>query len=140
MNPPLPADAIRPTTHQQIVVVALSVLLLLFIIYLVRRRAIREEYSILWLGAGIFMVIATVFYDIILFITHLLGAVTPTTAVFLLGIFFLVVLNIQMTVVLSRQTANINRIARELALLGEQLARAEHDGRRMENEGQSLPR
>jgi len=124
MNPP-PTDALRLTTHQQLVVVILSILLLLFIVYLVRRRAIREEYSILWLAAGIFIVIATVFYDVTIFIARLFGAVAPTTAVFSLGILFLVVLNIQMTVVLSRQTAQINRMTRELALLSERLEQVE---------------
>jgi len=124
MNPPS-ADAFRLTTHQQVAVVTLSVLLLLFVLHLVRRRAIREEYSILWLSAGILLVIATLFYDVTLFVTRLLGAVAPATGVFLVAIFFLVVLNIQITVVISRQTAKINRLVRELAFFDERIERLE---------------
>jgi len=122
---PLSVEAGRLTTHQQVVVVVLSVLLLLFIIHMVRRRAIREEYSVLWLAAGILVVLATVFYSVTLALTHLFGAVAPTTAVFLLSILFLVVLNIQITVVLSRQTTQIHRLSQELALLNERLEQAE---------------
>jgi len=126
MTPP-PPEALRLTPHQQVVVVTLSALLLLFIIYMVRRRTIREEYSILWLAAGVLVFLATVFYDLTLLVTRLFGAVAPTTAAFLLGILFLVVLNIQLTVVLSRQTAHINRLAQEVALLSHRLERVESE-------------
>jgi len=119
------AEVGRITAHQQIAVVILSLLLLIFIIYMVRRRSIREEFSILWLAAGILAVAATVFYGVTLAITHLFGAVAPTTIVFLFGILFLVVLNIQLTVVLSRQTTQIHRLTQELGLLAERLERAE---------------
>jgi len=124
MNPSS-APNVHLTSHQEIVVVALSLLLLAFVIYMVRRRAIREEYSILWLAAGAVAVVLTVFYDLTVAVARLLGAVVPTTVVFLLGILFLVVLNIQMTVVLSRQRTQINRLAKELALLSEKRERGE---------------
>ena len=48
-----------PTPHQQVFAVIAAVVLLGFIVVLVRRRTIREEYSLLWLVTGIGILVLT---------------------------------------------------------------------------------
>ena len=50
------------------------------------RRKLMEEYSWLWLLTGVFLVTLTLWYGLLLKITNLIGAVVPTSALFLLGL------------------------------------------------------
>lgn len=105
------------TSHQRLFAVITSVTVFLFIIELVRRRRLREEYSWLWLLTGGTMLVLVIWYGLLLFITRLIGAVSPVTTLLLFSLLFLLAIAIHYSVIISKLTTQIKNLAQELALL-----------------------
>src|SRR3989304_2631495 len=80
--------------QQRIFAVSISILLFIVIIDLVRRRRLREELSWLWLLTGAGVILLAIWYDLLNLITRVIGAVLPTTTLFLFGGIFFMVINL----------------------------------------------
>lgn len=109
------------TPTQQTFAVIASLLTLGVIVELVRRRRLREEYSWLWLLTGVSMVVLASWYGLIEGITHLIGAVTPTTTLFVFALLFLLIVSVHFSVVISRLSQQVRRLVQELAILEAEL-------------------
>ncbi len=117
------------TPTQRIFAVLTSVATLAFIVELVRRRRLKEEYSWLWIGTGAGMIVLSAWYGLIEWITRAIGAVTVTTTLFLFGLLFLLVISVHVTTVISKLTQQVRRLAQEIAILSAERdqAGAEHE-------------
>lgn len=102
---------------QKIFAIIASSLLLLLIVELVRRRKMREEYSFLWIVTGVMILVLTVWYDLLVALTHLIGAVLPTTTLFIFGMIFLVLILIHFSIRISDFASKIEELAQEVAML-----------------------
>lgn len=91
--------------------------LFVIIIELVRRRKMREEYSLLWLLSGAVICILSLWYDALAWITRLVGAVYPPSTLFFFGLIFLAVINIFYSVKLSKLSGELKNLAQKIALL-----------------------
>ncbi len=103
--------------HQKIFALITSVVIFVFIIEMLRRRKLKEEYSWLWILTGIGMIILVFWYKLLVIITNLIGAVTPTTTLFLFSNLFLLVLSIHYSIIISKLTHQIKDVSQEIALL-----------------------
>ncbi len=103
--------------RQKVLAILLSVGLLIVIFELVRRRKLREEYSWLWMLTGAVVFVLAIWHDLLLFMTHLVGAALPASTLFFFGIFFLVLINLYFSVKVSTLTSQIKKIAQKLAIL-----------------------
>lgn len=103
--------------RQQVVFLVLTGLLLLVILELVRRRRLRVEYSWVWLVAGASIVALILRYDVLVKLTEAVGAVVPTSTLFMLCILFLAALCLDFSVRLSTLTRQVKELTQELALL-----------------------
>ena len=117
------------TPTQRVFAILTSIATLAFIVELVRRRRLKEEYSWLWITTGVGMVVLASWYGLIERITHLIGAVTVTTTLFLFALLFLLVINVHFSTVISRLTQQVRRLAQEIAILSAERdqAGAEHE-------------
>ncbi len=105
-------------THtQRIFAIITSVVTLLSIVELVRRRKLKEEYSWLWFLTTVVMVVLSSWYGLIEKLSRLVGAVTPTTTLFLFGLLFLLLISVHFSTVISRLTQQVRRLTQEVALL-----------------------
>jgi hypothetical protein len=102
---------------QQIFAVLISVFLFYFIIDLVRRKRLREEYSWFWMMTGVGILVLALRYDWVVAFTQFIGAGFPTSPLFFFGIIFLLVVNIWIMIELTDLTRKMNALAQELALL-----------------------
>lgn len=100
-----------------IVALVFGVGMLLLIIELVRRRKLLEEYSWLWLVTGSVILLLTLWFDLLMWITHLVGAVTPASTIFLFAFLFLILISLHFSVVISRLTERNKELAQRYALL-----------------------
>lgn len=100
-----------------------SVVSLAVILELVRRRKLREEYSLLWILTAVGMIALASWYGLIELVTHVIGAVTPTTTLFMFALLFLLLISVHFSTVISRLTQQVRRLTQELAILT-----AERDG------------
>ena len=103
--------------RQKVFFLAIAVALLMTIIELVRRRRLRVEYSWVWIASGITIIALILQYDLLIWLTRLVGAVIPTSALFFLCILYLAVLSLNYSVRLSSLSWEVKELAQELALL-----------------------
>jgi hypothetical protein len=105
--------------RQKVAMMIISAFIFFFILDLVRRRRLREEYSWLWLLTSVALFILVLRYSWLQGLTRLIGAVLPTTTLFLGSLIFLFILSVQFSVRISRLTDQLKNLAQENALLGE---------------------
>ncbi len=103
--------------RQKVLAIITSVALLVFIIELVRRKKLREEYSWLWILTGIVIFVLGLWFDLLLSITYFIGAGNPPSTLFFLGLIFLILINIHYSVKISELTNQVKNLAQELAIL-----------------------
>jgi len=128
------------TPTQRVFAVLTSVATLAFIVDLVRRRKLKEEYSWLWIVTAAGMIVLSGWYGLIERVTRLIGAVTVTTTLFLFGLLFLLVISVHFSTVISRLTTQVRRLTQEIAILSaerDQVA-AEH-ARHEQHAGRAPP-
>jgi hypothetical protein len=102
---------------QQIFALLISLATFIFTIEMVRKRRLREEYSVLWLATSIIMFILIVKYEWLMAVTNLIGAVLPTTTLFLGSIIFLMLLCVQFSIKISRLSDQVKDLVQDNALL-----------------------
>ncbi|MBU2488906.1 MAG: DUF2304 domain-containing protein [Proteobacteria bacterium] len=105
------------TPRQKIFALGAGIAIFAVILNLVYRRKLREEYSWLWLLTGLGIILLVAWYDLLVFLTGVIGASLPTTTLFLTGIIFLVLINIHYSIKISALTDQVRTLAREMALL-----------------------
>ena len=103
--------------QQKIFAVTMSVLILGLIVYLVKKQRLREEYSWLFLLTGFLILLLVIWYDLLRYITDLIGAVTATTTLFLFGIIFLVLIALHFAVKISNLSDQVKNLAQKLSLM-----------------------
>lgn len=105
------------TVQQQIFSILVSLAVFFFTIDLVRKKRLREEYSLLWLGTSVLMIVLIIRYEWLLALTRLIGAVLPTTTLFLCSILFLILLAVQFSMKISALSNQVKDLVQENALL-----------------------
>ena len=112
----------------RVVAVLVSVVLTAVVLQLVRRRALREEYTPIWLGvAGAFLLVSLRF-DLLRSLTRAIGAWTPSSTLFFLGELFLLAICLNFAVRLSRASVQLKNLGQELAILRARLDASKDDG------------
>lgn len=97
-----------------------SITFLLFIIELVRKNKILERYSLLWIFMSIVLLILSSSPIFINTIAKRLDIMNPPSLLFLFGLVYLLIYNLHITTVISKQSEKITRLAQELALMKHQ--------------------
>ncbi|GAB4289571.1 MAG: hypothetical protein Kow0090_02290 [Myxococcota bacterium] len=103
--------------RQQQFAIFMAAALLVVIVELVRRRRLKIEYSWLWLFTGAAILILVLRYEALIWFTDLIGAVLPTTTLFIFAFFFLILLMLHFSVKTTAYDEQIKKLAQELALL-----------------------
>ncbi|MEW6172615.1 MAG: DUF2304 domain-containing protein [Bacillota bacterium] len=101
--------------------VTVSAALLYLILDLIRRRHLKEKYALLWLATALVLLVFAANRSLVEVLAHVLGIYYAPSALFLLGFLFILALNLQYSVALSRQSERVVRLAQEVALLRQQL-------------------
>lgn len=101
----------------KIVALVISIGMMLLIVELVRRRKLREEYSWLWLLTGSVIIVLMMWFDLLKWTTHLIGAIKPSSAIFFLAFLFLFIISLHFSVVISKLTDRNKELAQKYALL-----------------------
>jgi len=103
--------------QQQIFALIVSALVFVIVIDMVRKRRLREEYSVLWLLTSVLMFVLVFRYEWLVALTDLIGAGLPTTTLFLFSIIFLMLLSVQFCIKISQLTNQVKNLSQENALM-----------------------
>ncbi len=116
-----------------LVTIAISIGALIFVLELVRRRRLREEYSLLWLAIAFAMLVFSFWRDLLHGLAATVGIAYPPNLLFMLAILFVFLLMLYFSTVITRLTQENKEIAQEVALLRHELERLrEQDGQQQQ--------
>lgn len=110
-----------PDPKAQITGVILSVALIVFILELVRRRRLREEYSLLWILTGLVIMVFAVWETGQELLSGLIGIAYPPSTMFLFGLVFIVFLLLHFSTVISKLAEQNKTLAQKIAILEEDI-------------------
>lgn len=105
----------------QLVAIVVSVVLLVTVLELVRRRKLVEEYSLLWILGSFAILALSIWRGMLDFAARQLGVFYPPSLLLLLVIVIVFVALLWLSVVLSRQRKQIDRLMEETAILGAEI-------------------
>ena len=91
--------------------------LLVYILEMVRRRRLREEYSILWLFGSVVILVLSLKQDWLISLARAVGIAYPPSFLFLVGILFILLILINFSIAISRLHQMNKKMAQEIALM-----------------------
>lgn len=101
--------------------IAFSIIFLLVVIELVRKNKLQERYSLLWILMSIVLLVLSSTPIIINTLADWLSIKNPPSFLFLFGLVYLLLYNLHLTTVVSKQTEKTTRLAQEVALLKQEI-------------------
>jgi hypothetical protein len=135
MIPTLLAAAQDPKVHltaqTRILAAVIAVAFMLMILELIRRDRLQERFSVVWFIAGLGMLAGAIFPGLLTGVADLMGVRDTNVALFSIILLLLLGLALNFSVIMSRQAAQITRLAQEQALekAREQAKSAENGGK-----------
>jgi hypothetical protein len=119
------------TSQTRILAAAIAVAFMAMILELIRRDKLQERYSVVWFVAGLGMLAGAAFPGLLGVVADLMGVRDTNVALFSIIMLLLLGLALNFSVIMSRQAAQITRLAQERALeKARQEGAAERDGDR----------
>jgi len=110
------ADHVSLTSQTRIIAAALAILFMVWILDLIRRDRLQERYSVIWFVAGLAMLAGAAFPGLLKFVADLMGVRDTNVALFSIVLLLLLGLALNFSVIMSRQAAQITRLAQERAI------------------------
>lgn len=101
----------------QVILFLSTVLFFVFIIQVTRKKRLNYKLTILWLICSIFLVILSIFPQIVVYISKLLHIETAVNALFLIFIFLLLIINFFISIELSILQSKVIILVQENGLL-----------------------
>ncbi len=106
------------STNLRIIAIVGSLGLLLFIIELVRRHRLKEEYSVLWVTTAVVLLLLAVWSGLLRSLTHAIGAISQASTLYFFGLIFVIFLLLHFSVRVSQLEKRVTAMIQEVALLG----------------------
>jgi hypothetical protein len=108
--------------------VGASILALVFVLELVRRRRLREEYSLLWLFTAFVMLVLASWRDLLHGLASLVGIAYPPNLLFLAAVLFILLILLYFSTIITRLTHENKDLAQQMALLRYEVERLSERG------------
>lgn len=118
-------------SRTRIVAIAGALLLLFLIVDLVRRRRLKEEYSVLWVITALALLVLASWYELLEKITNAIGGVAASSTLFFFGLIFAFFMLLHFSVRVSALERRLTALVQEIGLLG---VRTPGDEQRAESE------
>jgi hypothetical protein len=123
-----PSPQVHLTSQTRIIAAVLAIAFMVLILELIRRDKLQERYSVVWFVAGLGMLVGAAFPGLLELVADAMGVRDTNVALFSIVLLLLLGLVLNFSVIMSRQAAQITRLAQELAL-----ERANEQARSVEN-------
>jgi hypothetical protein len=104
------------TSQTRILAAVIAVGFMLMILELIRRNRLQERFSVVWFVAGLGMLAGAIFPGLLAGVADLMGVRDTNVALFSIILLLLLGLALNFSVIMSRQAAQITRLAQERAL------------------------
>ncbi len=104
------------TSQTRILAAIIALAFMLMILELIRRDRLQERFSVVWFVAGLGMLAGAAFPGLLSGVADLMGVRDTNVALFSIILLLLLGLALNFSVIMSRQAAQITRLAQERAL------------------------
>src|SRR5215204_4880248 len=104
------------TSQTRIVAAVIAIFFMLLILDLIRRDRLQERYSVIWFVAGLGMLAGAAFPGLLELVADAMGVRDTNVALFSIVLLLLLGLALNFSVIMSRQAAQITRLAQERAI------------------------
>jgi len=94
--------------------------ILLMVVELVRRRKLKEEYSVLWVITAVLTLLVSVWFAALQGVTDAIGAISPASTLFFFGLLFCIILLLHFSVRISSLERRLTSLVQEVGLMGVQ--------------------
>jgi hypothetical protein len=129
------APQVHLTAQTRIIAAILAVAFMVLILDLIRRDRLQERYSVVWFVAGLGMLVGAAFPGLLELVADAMGVRDTNVALFSIVLLLLLGLALNFSVIMSRQAAQITRLAQERALeRAREQARSGENGSKSESE------
>ncbi len=112
----------------RVVAIVVSLTVAVLVLYLVRRRALREEHTPIWLAVAGGLLVVSLRMDWLHTVTRLMGGWTTSSTLFLFGQLSLLAICLSFAVRLSRTSLLLKTLGQEVAILRAQLEESMDEG------------
>ena len=110
------ATQVHLTSQTRIVAAVIAIFFMFLILDLIRRDRLQERYSVIWFVAGLGMLVGAAFPGLLKLVADAMGVRDTNVALFSIVLLLLLGLALNFSVIMSRQAAQITRLAQERAL------------------------
>jgi hypothetical protein len=104
------------TSQTRIVAAVLAIFFMFLILDLIRRDRLQERYSVIWFVAGLGMLAGAAFPGLLELVADAMGVRNTNVALFSIVLLLLLGLALNFSVIMSKQAAQITRLAQERAI------------------------
>ncbi len=104
------------TSQTRIVAAVIAIFFMILILDLIRRDRLQERYSVIWFVAGLGMLAGAAFPGLLELLADAMGVRNTNVALFSVVLLLLLGLALNFSVIMSRQAAQITRLAQERAI------------------------
>ncbi len=111
----------------QIIAIIGSILLFFFILYLVRKKRIKEEYSLLWIFFSMIFIVLSFWRQGLDYIAMLIGVAYPPTAILLILLMAIFMILIQFSIIISKLSDTNKTLCQEVGLLKLEIEKLKKD-------------
>ena len=125
--------------RQKIFALVFIVFFMILTIELIRRRALKERYAILWVVASFVLIPIVMSHKLVAKISGLLGIAYVPLTILLTGILFLILINLHFSVALSRHRENEIKLTTKLTEQQEKIEALEKRMKELEGEDSDNP-
>ena len=108
--------AVHLTAQTRILAAIIAIAFMVMILELIRRDRLQERYSVVWFVAGLAMLLGAAFPGLLTLVADVMGVRDTNVALFSIVLLMLLGLALNFSVIMSRQAAQITRLAQERAL------------------------
>ncbi|MFA6000990.1 MAG: DUF2304 domain-containing protein [Thermoleophilia bacterium] len=127
-----------PMSRIQVVSLVIGIALAAVIFQLIRKKKLKEQYSLLWFLTVAVILLLAVWEGLLGKISSAIGISLPSNALFLLALLFLFGMALHFSMLVSRLTDQSKMLAQKLALLDRDL-RKEREERLRQEADDSIP-
>ncbi len=113
------------STTLQLFMICAEVLYFVLIFTFLKKKTLSLKYTFLWLFAGIVMLIFTIFPMLFVNLIKLCGVTSIMNGLFAPCIFFIIIILMSLTSIVSKQTDRIRTLTQENAILEKRLRELE---------------
>ena len=107
----------------QAIAIVTSILFLLYIVRLIIKGKLREEYSIVWIICTVVLILFSFWRDGLAVVSDLVGVYSPPNLVFIAAIFAVFIYLLHLSVVISKLQSQNKQLAQDIALLKEKMGK-----------------